>query len=128
MKKRSTSAPAGSRTTRIADQIQRDLGELIPREVRDPRATLVTVTGVQVTADYAHAKVFVSTLRDEPEAKAGAVAALNEASGWLHSLLYKRLHIHTVPRLHFVLDESGVRGLDLSRLIDTANATRAKDD
>ncbi|WP_085316306.1 30S ribosome-binding factor RbfA [Derxia lacustris] len=128
MKKRSTSAPAGSRIKRIADQIQRDLGELIPLEVRDPRVVLVTVTGVEVTADYAHAKVFVSSLRDDPEEKAGAVAALNEASGWLHSLLYKRLHIHTVPRLHFLLDETGVRGLDLTRLIDTANASRARDD
>jgi len=127
MKRRTTSAPAGTRTTRIADQIQRDLGELIPQEVRDPRVVLVTVTSVEVTVDYAHAKVYISSLRDDPEEKAGAVAALNEASGWLHSLLYKRLHIHTVPRLHFLLDETGVRGLDLTRLIDSANATRAKD-
>ncbi len=115
---------APNRTTRIADQIQRDLAELIPREVRDARATLATVTGVEVTPDYAHAKVHVSSLLED---KAGAVEALNEAAGYLHSLLYKRLHIHTVPRLHFVVDESSVRGIDMSRLIDQANATRAKD-
>ena len=109
---------------RVADQIQRDLAELIPREVRDRRVGLVTVTGVEVTPDYAHAKVHVSCMLED---KAGSVAALNEASGYLHSLLYKRLHIHTVPRLHFVIDESAVRGLDMSRLIDQANATRAKD-
>lgn len=116
---------APNRPTRVADQIQRDLAELIPREVRDPRVGLVTVTGVEITPDYAHAKVFVSTLLED---RAGAVEALNEASGYLHSLLYKRLHIHTVPHLRFVGDESGVRGLDMSRLIDRANATRAEDD
>lgn len=109
----------------MADQIQRDLAELIPREVRDVRASLVTITAVEVTPDYAHAKVFFSTLRDDP---VGAAEALNEAAGYLHSLLYKRLHIHTVPHLKFVHDPSGVRGLELSTLIDAANATRAKDD
>ena len=113
-----------NRPTRVADQIQRDLAELIPREVRDPRVGLVTVTGVELTPDYAQAKVFVSTLLED---KAGAVEALNEAAGYLHSLLYKRLHIHTVPHLRFFVDESGVRGLDMSRLIAEANATRAKE-
>ncbi len=115
---------APNRSTRVADQIQRDLAELIPREVRDARVALVTVTGVEVTPDYAHAKVHVSTLLED---KTGPVEALNEAAGYLHSLLYKRLHIHTVPRLHFVADESSARGIDMSRLIDQANATRAKD-
>lgn len=113
-----------NRGLRIAEQIRRDLAELIPREIRDPRAALVTLTGVEITADYAHAKVFFTTLLDDPE---GARAALQDKSGWLHSLLYKRLHIHTVPTLHFVHDDSVKRGVGLSHLIDLANAERAKD-
>jgi len=113
-----------NRGLRVAEQIHKDLAELIPREVRDKRAGLVTITGVEVTADYAHAKVFFTTLLDDAE---GARAALQEKSGWLHSLLFKRLHIHTVPTLHFVHDKSVVHGVEMSRLIDEANATSAKD-
>jgi ribosome-binding factor A len=113
-----------SRGLRIADQIQRDLAELIPREVRDSRATLVTLTAVEITPDYAHAKVFFTTLLDDPE---GARTALQDKAGYLHSLLFKRLHIHTVPTLHFVHDSSVERGVGLSRLIDEANSTSAKD-
>ncbi len=113
-----------NRALRIADQIQRDLAELIPREVRDSRAALVTLTAVELSPYYAHAKIFFTTLLDDA---AGAQAALQEKSGWLHSLLFKRLHIHTVPMLHFVHDTSVERGVDLSRLIDQANSTKAKD-
>ncbi|MCA3149418.1 MAG: 30S ribosome-binding factor RbfA [Burkholderiales bacterium] len=115
---------APHRSQRVADQIQRDLAELIPREVRDPRAVLVTVKSVEVTPDYAHAKVYVSSLLEDGQ---GAVDALNEASALLHAHLFKRLHIHTVPHLKFVLDQSGERGLELSQLIDQANAVRAKE-
>jgi len=113
-----------SRHLRIADQIQRDLAELIPREIRDPRCALVTLTGVELTPDYAHAKVFFTTLSDQP---GEALAVLKEKAGYLHSLLFKRLHIHTVPTLHFVHDTSVARGVSLSRLIDEANASSAKE-
>ena len=108
-----------NRGLRIAEQIQRDLAELIPREVRDKRVGLVTLTGVEVTPDYAHAKVFFTTLLDDHE---GARQALQDKAGYLHSLLFKRLRIHTVPTLHFVHDDSVVRGVAMSRLIDEANS------
>jgi len=117
------SKPSFSRSARIAEQIQRDLAELIPREIRDPRAALVTITNVEITADYAHAKVFFTTLLDDAE---GAREALHEKAGWLHSLLYRRLHIHTVPTLHFVHDTSVEQGVRLSQLIDQANATKSQ--
>lgn len=123
MAKHSKSIP--DRGLRVANQIQRDLAELIPREVEDPKASLVTITGVELTPDYAHAKVFFTTLLDDP---AGALRALQSKAGWLHSLLYKRLHIHTVPTLHFVHDESVQKGIGLSRLIDEANASNSKDE
>jgi len=113
-----------NRGLRVAEQIHHDLAELIPREVRDKRAVLVTITSVEVTPDYAHAKVYFTTLLDDAE---GAREALQDKAGWLHSLLYKRLHIHTVPTLRFIHDDSVVRGIDISRLIDEANSTKAKD-
>ncbi|MCF7695746.1 MULTISPECIES: 30S ribosome-binding factor RbfA [Mycetohabitans] len=120
-KKRSS----GDRNVRIADQIQRDLSELIAREVKDPRIGLVTIQAVELTPDYAHAKIFFTTLTADPRQ---TQEALNHAAGHLHNLLFKRLHIHTVPTLHFMFDESIEKAVQMSRLIDEANATRAKDD
>lgn len=114
-----------NRNVQIADQIQRDLSELIMREVKDPRIGLVTIQSVELTPDYAHAKVYFTTLTGNP---ADTQEALNRAAGHLHNLLFKRLHIHTVPTLHFHFDGSVERGIEMSRLIDEANATRAKDD
>jgi ribosome-binding factor A len=120
-KKRSS----GDRNVRIADQIQRDLSELIAREVKDPRIGLVTIQAVELTPDYAHAKVFFTRLTGDPQQTQDA---LNHAAGHLHNLLFKRLHIHTVPTLHFVFDPTIEKAVQMSRLIDEANATRAKDD
>jgi len=119
---RHKSRPNPGRNTRLADQIQKDLAGLIQREVDVSRAGLVTLTGVDLSADYAHAKVHFTVMGAEPEA---ATAALNEKAGWLHSLLFKMLHIHTVPTLRFVHDKQLVRGIALSRLIDEANRPRS---
>jgi len=113
-----------NRSFRVADQIQRDLAELI-RELKDPRIGMVTVQAVEVTADYAHAKVFFSVLMGDP---AECQTALNEAAGFLRNGLFKRLQIHTVPTLHFQFDRTTERAADLNALINQANATRAKDD
>ena len=64
--------PAKKSTTpnrgfRVADQIQRDLTELIARELKDPRVGMVTIQAVEVTPDYAHAKVFYSILMGDPD-------------------------------------------------------------
>lgn len=120
-KKRSTPG----RSLRISDQIQRDLSELIQREIKDPRIGMVTLQSVEITPDYAHAKIFYTTLTGDPKQTG---EALNEAAGYLRNLLFKRLHIHTVPTLHFHFDQSIERAIEMSRLIETANATRAKDD
>ena len=114
-----------SRNLRISDQIQKDLAEMIQRELRDPRLGLVTLQSVALTPDYAHAKVYFTVLGAEA---AEAEAILNEKAGYLHSLLYKRLHIHTVPTLHFHHDTSVEHAIEMSRLINEANATRSKDD
>lgn len=67
-----------NRAFKVADQIQRDLTELIARELKDPRVGMVTLQGVEVTPDYAHAKVFFSLLTGDP---AETQAALNQRQG-----------------------------------------------
>jgi ribosome-binding factor A len=113
-----------NRGFRVADQIQRDVSELI-RELKDPRVGMVTINAVEVTPDYAHAKVYFSLLVGDAQA---CETALNEAAGWLRNGLFKRLAIHTVPSLHFVFDRTTERAAELSALIQRANATRARDD
>jgi len=110
------------RGLRIAEQIQRDLAELIRREVRDPRVGLVTISGVEVTPDYAHAKVYFTVIGADA---AQALAGLNAAAGHLHNLLFRRLQIHTVPRLSFVHDRSVERGFEIDRLIERAVGARS---
>ena len=126
MVKHSKSIPA--RGQRVADQIQRDLAELIAMEVKDPRVGMVTLSEVQLTPDYAHAKIFFTTLIDDPASVQNTIKGLKKASGVLRVQLGQRLSIHTLPELHFVHDTSTSRGAALSKLIDEANATRSKDD
>jgi len=113
-----------NRGFRVADQIQRDVAELI-RDLKDPRVGMVTINSVEVTPDYAHAQIYFSVLLSTPEDSA---AALNEAAGFLRNGLFKRLAIHTVPTLHFHFDKTTERAADLSALITKANSVRAKED
>jgi len=126
MAKHSKSIPA--RGLRVQDQIQRDLSEIIAFELKDPRIGMITLTEVQITPDYAHAKIFFTTLVDNDEAVKNTLKGLQTAAGFMRNQLGKRLHIHTLPELHFVHDTSTARGMEMSKLIDEANATRAKDD
>jgi ribosome-binding factor A len=86
---------------------------------------MITIQGVEVTPDYAHAKVFFSLLVGDPQETQDA---LNQAAGFLRNGLFKRLHIHTVPTLHFVYDRTSERAADMNALIAKAVSSRAQDD
>jgi ribosome-binding factor A len=116
-----------SRASRLAEQIQRDLSELIRLELKDPRVGLVTVTAVEVSRDLSHAKVFVTSLT-QGEAESQYLRALQHASGFLRNRLAHVLKTRTVPELHFVHDASIERGMRLSQLIDQAVETTPRDD
>ncbi|WP_159915791.1 30S ribosome-binding factor RbfA [Pantoea sp. 18069] len=116
---------APNRSFKVSDQIQRDLSELIARELKDPRVGMITLQGVEVTPDYAHAKVFFSILTGDPDQ---TLEGLNQAAGFLRAGLFKRLHIHTVPTLHFVYDRTTERASDMNALIAKAVSSRAKED
>ncbi|KIQ37133.1 ribosome-binding factor A [Variovorax paradoxus] len=123
MPKRKAAAP--NRAFKVADQIQRDLTELIARELKDPRVGMVTIQAVEVTPDYAHAKIYFSMLTGDVDE---TTAALNQAAGFLRNGLFKRLHIHTVPTLHFLFDRTTERAADMNALIAQAVASRSKDE
>ena len=109
------------RARRIADQMQRELSELIRLEVKDPRVGMLTLTEVEVARDMDHAKVFFTTLGGKPEHEA-CLQGLQRASGFLRTQLSQRMQLRQVPKLSFVYDHSVERGVQLSQLIESAVA------
>lgn len=105
------------RPRKVADLIQRELSDLLRREVRDPRVGMITITAVDVSPDLSHAKVFF-TLLEQKERKT-TIEGLQRAAGYLRSQLAHRIKLYTTPELRFVYDESVERGDRLSRLIDS---------
>ena len=110
-----------SRTQRIGDQIQRELATLIPQEVRDPRLGFITITGVDVSRDVGHAKVFITVMgENSPEVIKENLDVLKDTAGYLRMLLGKAMKLRSVPSLHFHYDQSITRGAMLSALIEQA--------
>jgi ribosome-binding factor A len=116
-----------SRRDRISEQIRRELAEVIRTKLRDPRVGMISLTDVQLSADYAHAKVFFSSLAGSDSLDV-VQAGLQNAAGFLRSELGKRISIHMTPQLHFVFDESLQRGAQLSKLISEAAAISDQSD
>ena len=113
---------SSGRPRKLGDQIQRELSDLLARELRDPRVGMITITSVDVSPDISHAKVFFTLL--EKEKLEGTVHGLRRASGFLRTQLAKRLAMYSTPELRFEYDESVERGDRLSRLIDSALAKK----
>ena len=115
------------RIARVGDQIQRELAAILQTELKDPRVGMITLTGVEVSPDLAHAKVYFTTLVTEKERRETQIG-LARAAGFMRSLLGKRLKTHQVPELHFEYDASVERGVRLSKLIDDAVAGAGEPD
>lgn len=115
-----------ARTERVAEQIRRDLAGLIRERVKDPRVGMVTLLDVEVSKDFAHAKIWFDVLDAEhgPEAQ----ESLNHAAGFLRRELGHMLKLRMTPALHFFYDETQSRGNALSALIDKAVASDRHDD
>ena len=106
-----------SRSDRVSEAIRRELAQLIATELKDPRVGMVSLTAVELTPDYAHAKIYYSTLA-EGDAQKLIHEGLVRASGFLRREIGRRVRIHTTPQLHFIYDDSIERGVYMSRLID----------
>ena len=115
------------RTDRVAEQLQRELAQIIQMEVKDPRLGMVTVSGVDVSRDLYYATAFVTFLGIDEDEKSikQALDILNQAAGFVRSLIGKRMKMRVVPQIKFEFDKSIARGSELSALIRKA---RDKDD
>lgn len=115
-----------TRSRRVGEQMQRELALLIQQELKDPRLGMITVSGVEVTRDFAHAKVFVTVLSDDTAQVEKSLEGLRHAAGFLRRELGRRMQLRTIPELHFAHDTSVERGTRLSALIDQAVAADGK--
>jgi ribosome-binding factor A len=94
------------RVERVAEQMKKEVADIVRTSIKDPRIGFVTVTRVEVAGDLQHAKVYVSVLGND-EAKQGTMDALNRAVGFIRGEVGRRLRMRVTPELQFKLDESG---------------------
>ncbi|GBF72045.1 ribosome-binding factor A [Paenibacillus sp. 598K] len=108
------------RVERVAEQIKKELSQLIQAELKDPRIGFITVTGVEVTGDLSQARVFLSVLGSE-EQKEETLKALARGKGFLRSELGKRIRFRHTPDLLFKFDSSIEYGSRIEALLDQLN-------
>lgn len=113
---------AKKRIARVNEQIRRELTSLLQFDVRDPRIGVVTVTGVEVSPDLYHAKVFYSVMGSD-EDRASAAEGLRAAAGFLRTEIGRRMHIRRAPELHFTYDNTIQHAMHIERLLQEALAT-----
>ncbi len=104
------------RPHRVGDAIHHAIAEMLLREVKDPRIGMVTVTGVRVSADLRHARVFFSVIGDET-VRARSLAGLESARGYIRSHLSRHLKLRVAPEIQFELDPSFEQAEVVSRLL-----------
>ena len=109
------------RTERVDELLRQEIGEIITRDVADPRVGFVTITSVETTQDLRHAKVWVSVIGQAAERDA-AVDALRHAMPFIRHELGKRLRIKRIPDLHVHLDDTAERGTRILQLLAEIDA------
>ncbi|MBQ4838897.1 MULTISPECIES: 30S ribosome-binding factor RbfA [Pseudoalteromonas] len=108
-----------SRTDRVAQQIQKEIAVILQREIKDPRLGMVTVSAVEVSRDLSYAKIFVTVLNSKSDEDTKQnLAIMNDATGYIRSILGKRIRARIMPELKFVLDNSLMEGMRISNLVD----------
>ena len=109
-----------SRTSRVSQQVQKELARILQQEVKDPRIGMVTISGVDITRDLAYAKVFVTFLTIGDQTNDESLEGLNSAAGYIRRLLGKAMRLRIVPEVRFCFDETLTEGLRISELVSGA--------
>lgn len=116
------------KNTRINSEVQRELSELIGRELKDPRIhPMTTVVAVEVTPDLKQCKAYISVLGSEEEGK-NTIQGLKNASSFIRTQLAKRINLRNTPEVSFVLDQSIEYGVNMTRLINEVTAGLSEDE
>ncbi len=115
------------RQKKIEDLIERELSYIVHRRIKDPRLEGVTVTGVQVSADYRYADIYIYRLGGEPSSLQEAMEGIASAAGFIRHELAGLLSIRQVPELRFQIDESIVYGERIEALLKRIAQERQMD-
>ena len=115
------------RQLRVNNLLQREISDIVRRDVDDPDIGLVTITGVEVSVDLSHAKVFASVLGDE-DSKRDTIRALIRARKFVRKHLRERLTMRRIPKLSFHLDETAQRAQHMEELLKHIADERDDDD
>lgn len=113
------------RVRKVEIAIQKELGEILQREIKDPRIGFVTVTKVKVTPDLRIANIYIS-IYDSDEEKEQSIKGLESAKKYIRSLLGKRLDLKFTPEIKFFFDESIEEGIRISKLISEIKEKEGK--
>ena len=108
------------RANRVAEQIKKDLGEILTKKIKDPRVGFVTITDVEVTGDLQQAKVFISVLGNEDE-KQETLLGLSKANGFIRSEIGKRIRLRITPEITFEFDEAQAYGNRIDTILRDLN-------
>ena len=111
------------RTRRVGEQIQREVAGILQEEFKDPRLGMISVSGVEVSRDLAHAKVYISVLGGDEDVSE-TIKVLNKAAGFIRHQLGQRMRLRSVPQLRFLYDGSLAEGARMDALIAEALASR----
>ncbi|WP_392552746.1 30S ribosome-binding factor RbfA [Orbus wheelerorum] len=111
-------AKSFSRPQRVGHELQKEIAIILQREIKDPRLGMVTVSSVELSRDLSYAKVFVTFLNDkEPDVVTQGLKVLNDATGYIRSLVGKAMQLRIIPELKFAYDQSLVEGMRMSNLV-----------
>lgn len=103
---------------RVNTEVQRELSNIISREVKDPRiAPMTTVVAAEVTPDLKYCKAYISVLGSEESARE-TIQGLKSAEGFIRTRLAQTVNLRNTPEISFVLDQSIAYGVRMTRLID----------
>lgn len=108
------------RVRRIAEQMKKEVANIIETELKDPRIGFVTVISVDLSNDLRHAKIFVSILGDEQK-KQESLEGLHRATGFVRSEIARRIKLRYTPEIQFVLDTSIEHGVKIAKLLSKVN-------
>ena len=111
-------AKAFNRSSRVGHELQKEIAIILQREIKDPRLGMVTVSGVDISRDLSYAKVFVTFLNDDdPQVIEQGLNVLNDAKGYIRTLIGKAMRLRIIPEIKFFYDESLVKGMQMSSLV-----------
>lgn len=108
------------RANRVAEQMKKELGDILSKKIKDPRVGFVTVTDVEVTGDLQQAKIFISVLGNDEEKKE-TLLGLAKAKGFIRSEIGHRIRLRKTPEITFEFDEALEYGNRIESLLRDLN-------